>query len=696
MPDVKDSNTMPQKQMEEADAHALLRKELNGSRPVDIAELATTLDHIPQALVQAAAYIRQLGDGFSVQQYLTKYRQSRWEANQRCQGQAAGNSVFITCQISVKRIWKTRSSAANLLSLMSFFDPREIPSSLLRHQHYTETEREIADRTKEDVLTLQTYSLIATTTDAKTFTMHNQVQLATQKWLEHTGQLEKWRAQFISSLCAELPTGQYENWERCRILFPHAQAALAQRPYDKDSLKKWARLLYKSAWYAWQIGRAEDAEGMSVESMKARVEVFGDEHVETLSSMGMVGLAMALAGKFEEAANMHRQTLAQTETTLGLEHPDILPSMNNLALVLNSQGKYRAAEALNRTTLERTAKLLRHKHPDTLLSMHNLATVLTNQGKYKEAEAMHRETLKQFEDVLGPDHPHTIMSMNNLASVLDRQDKFKEAEALYRWTVGQREKLLGHEHPSTLASMTNLATVLGNQGRYKEAEAMTEEALERKMDALGLNHPDTLMSMNNLAVVQANQGRYNEAEAMHRNTLKQFEDVLGPDHPHTIMSMNNLASVLDRQDKCNGAEALYRRTLAQRQKLLGHEHPSTLVSMSNLTAFLDNQAMCEEVEDLKMKGVLRPAPPDPLVSVNCLTRLFTSRHHYDHQYAKRSAHCKAIAGGIGPNTCLHYRHHADVLAALAEGDRGVHKGMGLKLLRRIAETVTRRLKLTAG
>jgi hypothetical protein len=51
--------------------------------------------------------------------------------------------------------------------------------------------------------------------DAKMFEMHSLVQLATRTWLESEEQLDKWREEFISNLCAELPTGEYKNWEKC-------------------------------------------------------------------------------------------------------------------------------------------------------------------------------------------------------------------------------------------------------------------------------------------------------------------------------------------------------------------------------------------------------------------------------------------------------------------------------------------------
>jgi hypothetical protein len=144
------------------------------------------------------------------------------------------------------------------------------------------------------------------TKDAKIFEMHSLVQLATHTWRESEGQLDKWRKQFISNLCAELPVGEHENWEKRQALFPHVRTALAQRPKIRASLEEWAPVLYKAVWYAWQRGRVGEAEQMSVMSMVVRREVLGEEHAETLSSMGMVGLAKELDGKYEDAEAIHR------------------------------------------------------------------------------------------------------------------------------------------------------------------------------------------------------------------------------------------------------------------------------------------------------------------------------------------------------------------------------------------------------
>jgi hypothetical protein len=125
---------------------------------------------------------------------------------------------------------------------MSFFDRQGIQEALLRRPSSTAN----VDSFENDVITLRDYSFITVPRDASTFEMHGLAQLATRTWLASQGQVDKRRERFIASLCAEVPTGEHEHWAKCQALFPHARAALAQRPKDEESLKKWALLLYKA------------------------------------------------------------------------------------------------------------------------------------------------------------------------------------------------------------------------------------------------------------------------------------------------------------------------------------------------------------------------------------------------------------------------------------------------------------------
>ncbi|KAF2838466.1 putative kinesin [Patellaria atrata CBS 101060] len=367
-------------------AQALLRKKLGEGIDNDgIAELATALEFIPLALVQAAAYIRQRAPRCSIRQYLDQFHKNDrkktslldYEGGHLRRDHEAKNSILLTWQISFDFILYTRRSAANLLSLMSFFDRQGIPEALIRTQSGmgnrqedvgtinldgensnsddSKSEASIDDGFEEDILTLRNYSFIALTTDAITFDMHRLVQLATRKWLEGQGQLETWKQQYINNLCIEFPTGEHKNWVKCQALFPHVKSALSQPPKSEECLRQWALLLYRAAWYAWQKGSLSDAEKLSMRSMKVRTKLLGREHEDTLSSMGMVGLATSLAGR-----------------VLGEEHPDTLTSMANLAFTFKVQGRKVDAILLMRQCSQLQKQILGPQHPYVISSVASL------------------------------------------------------------------------------------------------------------------------------------------------------------------------------------------------------------------------------------------------------------------------------------------------------------------------------------
>jgi tetratricopeptide (TPR) repeat protein len=546
---VDDSDVIQIDPMHQADAHALLQKKLGDEliRTSNVAELATALDNMPLALVQAAAYIRRQAPRCSVQQYLIEYAKSdsrktsllNQAAGHLRRDETASNAVLLTWQISFEHIRSIRRSASDLLSLMSFFDRQGIQECLLRGPSTIVNDDDFDD----DVSTLRDYYFI-TAPDSKMFEMHSLVQLATRTWLENQGQLDRFRDQFVANLCEELPPGTYENWGKCQALFPHAKAALTQQPKDKESRKRWAILLYNAAWYSLLQRRAGEAEHMSMMSLEVMQEVCSEESRETLYSLGLLGQAKDIGGKYEEAERILKQALALSEKVLGPSHPDMLGSMNNLALVLQSQGKYEEAEGINRQTLALNVEVLGPKHPETLTSMNNLASVLRSQGKYEEAEGINRQTLALRVEVLGPKHPNTLGSMNNLALVLQSQGKYEEAEGINRQTLALNVEVLGPEHPNTLGSMNNLASVLRNQGKYEEAEGMNRQMLALKVEVLGPEHPNTLTSMNNLAYILADQRHYPEALTLTRPSHTLLYTVLGEDHPHMRQCHENYAMTI--------------------------------------------------------------------------------------------------------------------------------------------------------
>lgn len=629
---VEDSDIIQIGPMQVADANALLEKKLGDNVSKEgMVELAAALEYMPLALVQAAAYIRKQAPRCSVRHYLGKFQKSDkkktglldYEAANLRRDKEAKNSIMTTWQISFDHIRSVKPSATDLLSLMSFFDRQGIPEELIRdlgstgETHRTPgkdgadeasdeddstSEASTSDVFEDAVSTLRDYCIISTAADIGTFEMHSLVQLATREWLEHQGHLERWRQQFITNLCVEFPIGEYENWERCQILFPHATVALAQKPKSEESLKMWGVLLYKAAWYAWRRGNADEAENMATQSMKVNTKLLGRDSIETCKSMAMIGLAKSVKGQWKEAEELEVEVMETRLKKLGADHLDTLASMSNLATTYWNQGRWKEAEILHVEVMEVRKNKLGASHPETLTSMANVASTYRIQGLWDAAEALQVEVIETRKNVLGADHPSILTSMANLASTYRGQRRWEAAETIDLEILETSKKVLGLDHPNTIIIMINLASTYGSQGRWKAAEALSVEAIKMSKKKLGADHPDTLTSMANLASTYRNQGRREAAEELELEVLDMSKKVLGVGHPDTLIYMNNLAFTWKAQGRDEEATNIMRECVQLSHHVLGDCHPNYLSSLRTLSIW-EAQYQINEISGGKMRAL---------------------------------------------------------------------------------------------
>ncbi|KXJ84796.1 P-loop containing nucleoside triphosphate hydrolase protein, partial [Microdochium bolleyi] len=364
--------------MNENQATQLLQKKLRDKYDEEAAgPLAQALEYIPLAITQAAAYIARRWPRISCPTYLEHFRKSEKKKesllNQdlgdlRRDGTAA-NSVVVTWQITFDQIQKERRPAADLLSLMSHFDPQGIPEWVLRNyyqrrcrirKHYDDGKENDDegeddhdddnddDGLDDDLQTLRDYSLVAVTVQQGIYEMHALVQFCARTWLSSVGDLARWKRIFLHIMSENYPPGRYENWSKCQQLEPHILQLVETQPADAEGATEWARLLTNAGWYGWQVGGYERVKAMLKKAVEVREAVLGAENSGTLASVNNLAVVLRDQGKYEEAEAMQRRALDGYEKALGKHHPSTLTIVSNLALVLRGQVKYEEAESMNR------------------------------------------------------------------------------------------------------------------------------------------------------------------------------------------------------------------------------------------------------------------------------------------------------------------------------------------------------------
>ncbi|WP_290649023.1 tetratricopeptide repeat protein [Aquisalimonas sp.] len=123
-------------------------------------------------------------------------------------------------------------------------------------------------------------------------------------------------------------------------------------------------------------------------------------------------------GSYRDAERFYRQQSEGYTRLLGEEHPDTLISMGNLAGTLRDQGDLAGARALQEQVLDAYRRVLGEEHPDTLSLMGNLAQTLQDLGDLADARALHEQVLAARRRVLGEEHPDTSISAWNLFMTL--------------------------------------------------------------------------------------------------------------------------------------------------------------------------------------------------------------------------------------------------------------------------------------
>ncbi|EAQ83260.1 hypothetical protein CHGG_09664 [Chaetomium globosum CBS 148.51] len=460
--------------MVQMDALTLLERKLGSILNTDAAaKLVRALDFIPLAISQAAAYIQARAPRSSLEKYLSECQESERKRSRLLEHDAgdlrrdggASNAILTTWQISFDHIRSERPSAADLLSLMSFFDRQGIPESLLKSSKQTKTATRASGSEDAEDSGNPTAAMTRWTVGSKTmwqyygtttlivvneagdqFEMHGLVQLSMRKWLE-----------------TFRPAGD-------------VQAAVHRAN-----------------------GSVIPDRGMLGKARNVRKKKLGAENMATLASISLFALVQMDRGQWEEAEKLFVQVMETSKTKLGADHPDTLTSMANLASTFWNQGRWEEAEKLFVQVMETSKTKLGADHPDTLTSMANLASTYRNQGRWEEAEKLDVQVMETRKTKLGADHPSTLTSMANLASTFWNQGQWEEAEKLEVQVMETSKTKLGADHPDTLTSMANLASTYRNQGRWEEAEKLDVQVMETSKTKLGADHPDTLTSMNNLA-----------------------------------------------------------------------------------------------------------------------------------------------------------------------------------------------------
>ncbi|PHH64675.1 hypothetical protein CDD81_4116 [Ophiocordyceps australis] len=433
----KERRTIEVNHMGEDESRNLLHTILHDVEPTDaeLSKLSSQLEHLPLALVQAAAYINE--NSMTMKSYLELLGENESNVAQLLSEdfEASGrdpesmHAVAKTWMLSFRMIEKQDTLAASLLSLMGLLDRQAIPQEFLSHYNargYKPGPKSNVELNKSIGL-LKAFSLISISHGKQnTLDMHRLVQLVTQQWLISNGKMSDFRRAAMLIISVTPPSWGHQDRAMCEACLPHAKALLNMNTLElKGQEETEALLCHHLAEFLYYKGQYNDAEKLCAKSLKF-YEIKGPEHIMTLDNQENLAMIYSALGRWSEAEQIRVKTREVRTRVQGEEHPGTLSVMNNLAMTYRQQGRLKEAEELQikeaeelleaeklqEHVFEERKKELGEKHPFTLKNMHNLAWIWYETGRVAQGRALMQDCIRYRQMTLGQEHHSTQLSIS--------------------------------------------------------------------------------------------------------------------------------------------------------------------------------------------------------------------------------------------------------------------------------------------
>ncbi|MCX5204503.1 FxSxx-COOH system tetratricopeptide repeat protein [Streptomyces sp. NBC_00237] len=283
--------------------------------------------------------------------------------------------------------------------------------------------------------------------------------------------------------------------------------------------------------------RAEDLEEayrIDEDTYQRRVEVLGDDHMQTMLSLHCLYIDVQELARYQEAAEGQQQLRERALLMLGEDHPMVAWASRELSVARRKLGSHQDAFVLSREVLEyHQSRPGEDQHMRAWAAL-NHATDLRQTGDLDNAARLGREAMEMCREVLGSHHPHTYATATNLAVSLRLIGQVEEARSLNQAAVDGLSQLLSPQHVRTLLVKSNLASDLALMGELAPARALGEEITESSALVSGVEHPDYLAFRLNLSYDLKDLGETERAKEIYEQTVATMRTVLGAGHPAVI------------------------------------------------------------------------------------------------------------------------------------------------------------------
>ncbi|RSL79565.1 hypothetical protein CEP51_007265 [Fusarium floridanum] len=402
-----------------------------------IAELLSKLRHLPLAVAQAGAYMRQTSK--SIFQY--EGLLARVEPHP--------NPIALTTANSLYLIRQQHKLAYKTIHVFAYLNNRNISLDLvmeLRRQEHYQDETQVQEAARTALADLASFRLISRAGDG--FEMNQHVQ-------------EIVRDSQDSKNPSELDYLSTEEKPAEKTMFMMMAFQVVTRRFD---------LIHASRVCCWARDCGRETEAAALLSRMSGI--FDDEE------------------RWREKETADKRALKLRLRVHELWHPDTASSYMSLAATHYQRSRLQKAEELVQKAVDLRRVIFGELGLPTMKCNVALGMIYHQQGRYHEARITYMRVLGP----LGLDGLDKALALECLAWTYYMQGEYEEAALNFNASVGLHESLLGWQHPDTLKAFHQYAVSVHDDGHPSQAIGLMRKCVESRRTVLGYAHPLTNVS----------------------------------------------------------------------------------------------------------------------------------------------------------------------------------------------------------
>ncbi len=321
----------------------------------------------------------------------------------------------------------------------------------------------------------------------------------------------------------------------------------------------------------------EEAEELHAEQVRRD----GPDTDEALEALRAVAISLSGLARFDEAGRLFRRILDHRRGQYTDADSSTLEAAHDYGQVLQEQGRFEEALAIDQRTMAGRRALLGANDVRTLRTGISVGLNLILLGRLEEARERIEECMERFGTVTEPDSPHTLQGMVFLSVVHRRLGETDRALELSARALS----LYLRKHPPTVRQVLYCRVIhmvtLARAGALEEALPEVDR-LRRPLDErYPAEHPFPASARLSMGIVLRAAGRYTEALKLDQEGLELMLGIYGPGSFSSLPAALNVATDMYHLDRFDEARALEALAEADCRRQLPADHPLLLTARRN-------------------------------------------------------------------------------------------------------------------